>query len=371
MRSSLSFTACAPLALATLAFLAGCNLVFGLDPVSEKGGLCPDSEPADSLIDNGSFEQDMGWNSPLGKNVELEYVPAESCDMACGDRMGRLTGSCKPGEQTTLVLSQNLAATVELGGVLRLDARYRFEADSAPYFRFDGNGYGIGNPTIKGTPEGDHLVVDFTAAVDDPRRTGDHVLFSFQQNIGNGETMAGGEADVLLDCISATYEPPPGDELLLDGWFESSMAGWEAQSDATLQPDTTHGKCGYGGGHVTIAAGVNAEVLRTTVTGPWEEGTTFTFGGAVGPPSFDPLELVPCGVVLHLEYTDDQLANTPDFAEIEVPATTMSEPWKKATGTLLAARPVTAASLRLVADNSGSGSPAELLADCFSLRAVP
>lgn len=354
---------------AAAALLAGCNDIFGLAPVSQKGGdgPCPDPEVPGNLVVNGSFEDDSAWTPSITNDAgEVAFVQAESCDLACGDRIARLSGKAAHAEYLTLMLRQSVGVRVELGGTLRLGARYAYESEYAPYFSLTANGWNIGPPQLKGTKEGDHyLIDDLELAIDDPRRAEEHVELDWVHGF------EGEEAVSLLDCVSLAYEPPGGAELLSNGWFEGQTEGWTALGDAELSLVDLPGLCGPTGGLITLPAGTKADALGTSVTGSWPANTTFRFGGAAGSQKYDDPPIAPFSIVLRADYADDMDAGTEDFAEAEASSSTTSEPWEMATGTLTATRPVTSVSIRLVPDTTAPDSQLTLVADCFTVRALP
>ena len=386
-----------------LAAQLGCNAIFGLDevsPLAAGGGTststttgsgaaggggaggtggggaaggggsggdtsCPDPTPSGNLVANGSFEVNAAWTLQ-GKNVALDYLSETDCAFACGDRVGHITGETAAGETSSINVYQTVSQTLELGGKLHLDAHYDFVAGgNEPYFDVSSNGYPIGPQYIKGTNAGAHKVVDaFEIPIADPRRTGTSFLLTFSHPLEAAQ-----QSDMRLDCVAMTYEPPDGTEVLSDGWLESGTSAWVGANNATLSWEALDGLCGHGAGKVLVPAGeLNAEI-RSAALGSWPSGTSFQFAGAVMPlpqgmPAVFNLELR-----LFLKYEDDQNGNTLDYEDVDVSFTATSEPWRYAVGTKAVTRPVTDIALILVAANN-TGADAELLADCFTVRAV-
>jgi hypothetical protein len=199
----------------------------------------------------------------------------------------------------------------------------------------------------------------------DPRRTGNSLrtgLFADYDEAG---------LDASVDCVALTYSPPPGAQVLLNGWFDGSASAWGAQNSAMLKWDTQGGLCGSGTAHVAVPSGAANAQIRSTVTGSWPAGTTFRFGGAVKPlpdSNGDPAVLTFSGT-LFLQYKDDKNPATDEIVNLEVAAESSSEDWKRILGELTATRPVTEAGFWI--GGASSATPGEFLADCASLRAVP
>ena len=386
------------LAATALVFAAGCNIVFGLDEVSQKapagsggaggsggsgggggpaggagggpaggsggaaGGACQDLSIPGNLLGNSSFEEDGVWQTMSG-DTTIDYVADSECGFTCGARFGRISRQGETGVSNSLTIAQGITQKIELGGELRFRARYRHTTGSA-YFTLIGNGYDFGG-LLKGNIEGDHLAIsEQLVIVDDPRRAAGQFSLFWTQNFDTEV----GTSD--LDCLAITYTPPPGDELLPNGWFENGATGWQAALGASLDAVNFNGLCGPFGGVLTVPASTNGDVLSTTVPGSWPAGTVFKLGGAAGPVSGEDTIPVPT-VTLHLDYADD--GQGPPSEEVQVTGTLPGHlTWYKATAMFTTTREVVSATVRLGVDTTSLDPPgaASVVADCFSLRAV-
>jgi hypothetical protein len=385
---SLRLSTSAPLALSAALLLAGCNAIFGLDAVTQRdpgggggsggesssssssggstgsGGPCPSSTVADNLIQNPSFEKNSAW-ATQGEGVVFDYAPADDCSFACGSRVGHLAIPAGKGV-SSMSLYQDVSRKIELGGTLSLSARYRYTATHSPYFEITANGYDVGVSFIHGMLDGEHFTIDaLEVPVLDPRRTGTGLrtgLFADYDDAG---------LDANLDCVSLTYAPPPGAQVLLNGWFDGSASAWNAYNKATLKWDTQGGLCGSGTARVMVAANADSAQIRSVAKGSWPAGTTFRFGSAIKPlpDSNGNLAVLTFTGTLYLAYKDDGDPATGEIVNYQVPAEANSEEWQRILGELTATRPVTDAGLWI--GGSSTATPGEFLADCASLRAVP
>jgi hypothetical protein len=373
-------TTAAPLALSAALLLAGCNAIFGLDAVTQRGSggsdgvgggggsgggqACPSFTVQDNLVQNPSFEKNSIW-TPVGEGLSFDYAPADDCSFACGSQVGHLAFAAGQGAGS-VGLYQDVSRKIELGGTLSLSARYRYTASHAPYFELIGNGYDVGVPFLKGMIDGEHLVIDkLEVPVLDPRRTGEGLRMGFFADYD-----AAG-LDASVDCVALTYTPPPGAEVLLNGWFDGSTSAWNASNKATLTWDPQGGLCGSGTAHVAVPAGADSAQIRSVVKGAWPAGTTFRFGSAAKPlkDSNGDLAVLTFSSTLYLAYKDDGDPTTDEIINLQVPAETNSEEWRRVLGELKATRPVTDVGLWI--GGSSMATPGEFLADCASLRAVP
>jgi hypothetical protein len=371
---SLRATAAASLGLATALLLGGCNAIFGLDAVAQRepvdgggsggGKECPSVTVTDNLIANPSFEKNSAWTTE-GEDVVFDYAPADDCSFACGSRVGHI--AVKAGGDTGSVnLYQSVSRKIELGGTLALSARYRYAATNSPYFALIVNGYHVGMPYIHGMNEGEHFAIDkVEVPVLDPRRTGEGV------RAGLSADFDAAGLDASVDCVALTYTPPPGAQVLLNGWFDGSTSAWLGDNGATLKWDAEGGLCGSGAAHVMVpASSPNAEI-RSAVEGTWPAKTTFRFGGAAKPlaDTNGNLAVLSFALSLHVEYQDDGNAQTSEIDDLEFPAESNSEAWQRMIGEFKTERPVTTVGIRI--RGSSTVTPGEFLADCSSLRALP
>ena len=377
---ALRLSTTAPLGLSAALLLAGCNAIFGLDAVTQRdagsggsgsggdssstGSACPSGTVADNLIQNPSFEKNSAW-ATAGEGVVFDYAPADDCSFACGSRVGHLAIPAGKGNDS-MSLFQDVSRKIELGGTLSLSARYRYTATHSPYFEVTANGYDVGVSTIHGMIDGEHFTIDaLEVPVLDPRRTGEGLrtgLFADYDDAG---------LDASLDCVSLTYTPPPGAQVLLNGWFDGSASAWNASNKATLKWDTQGGLCGSGTAHVAVPANADSAQIRSVVKGSWPAGTTFRFGSAAKPlkdSNGNPAVLT-FSSTLYLAYKDDGDSSTDEIVNLQVPAEANSEEWQRVVGELTATRPVTDAGLWI--SGTSTATPGEFLADCASLRAVP
>jgi hypothetical protein len=376
----------AALGLSAALALTGCNAIFGLDPVAQRGdtgggggasssasssvtggggALCPLDSVDQDLLVNSSFEDTSAWTAQ-GKDVIFDTVPAEDCAFACGARSGHLELKAGGGEGSAS-LYQDITGQIDLGGTFELSGHYRFAAKNAPYFSVTSNGYDVGKQYIYGTKDGDHLVLDkFLLQVLDPRRTGEHLRVGLAADYDDTGMSAS------LDCLSLTYRPPQGEQVLLNGWLEGGTAPWFAASNTELVPAAPGaGLCGGGAGHVTVAASEPNAEISSFGTGAWPVGTTFRFGGALSrfPDPMGPVTLN-FSLDLSVTYADDGDPATQEYMEFPTGLLATSEAWRGYYGELVTKRPVVSAGLRQRAANL-TASPAEYLVDCFSIRAIP
>ena len=380
---ALRLSTTAPLGLSAALLLAGCNAIFGLDEVTQRDpgsgggsggdgsstgtgsdGPCPSGTVADNLIQNPSFEKNSTW-ATQGEGVVFDYTPADDCSFACGSRVGHLAVAAGKGT-SSLSLYQDVSRKIELGGTLSLSARYRYTATHSPYFGITANGYDVGVPYLHGMLDGEHFTIDaLEVPVLDPRRTGTGLragLFADYDEAG---------LDASLDCVSLTYTPPKGAQVLLNGWFDGSASAWSAYNKATLKWDTQGGLCGSGTARVVVAANADSAQIRSVAKGNWPAGTTFRFGSAVKPlpDSNGNLAVLTFSSSLYLAYENDGDPATDEIVNLQVPAEANSEEWQRIIGELTATRPVTDAGLWI--NGTSTATPGEFLADCASLRAEP
>jgi hypothetical protein len=372
---SLHFATEAAIGLAAASLLVGCNAIFGLDevalqdPVDGGGGSgggksCPSATIEKNLLLNPSFEKSTDW-TPAGQAAVFDYVPADDCSFACGSRVGHVAVKADGGTGS-IGLYQTVNKAIELGGTFALSARYRYTATNAPYFTVNVNGYDVGTQFIYGMAEGEHLVIDkLEVPVLDPRRTGERV------RVGLSADYDGAGLDASVDCLALTYTPPPGEQVLKNGWFDGSTGFWSGSNQATMTWEAAGGLCSSGVAHVKVPANADsAEIRATTVTGSWPAGTTFHFGGAVKPleDAGGILSVLNFSGTLFLVYKDDGDSTTSEIDNFAVPAMADSQEWKRISGEFVAVRPVTDVSFWI--GGGSSSMPGEFLADCASVRAV-
>lgn len=385
---SLRFSATAALGLSAAGLLAGCNAIFGLDPVTQRdpvdggssgsgggsggnggsggsggGKACPGGAVAGNLIANPSFEKNSAW-STAGEGAMFGSLPADECSFACGSRVGHLSVPAG-GDPGSVSVFQDVSTTIELGGTLTLDARYRYTATNSPYFSLTANGYDIGVPYIHGVQDGEHLAITkFEVPVLDPRRTGEGLragLFADYDAAG---------LDATVDCVALTYTPPPGAQVLLNGWFAGSVSAWGADNAASVKWDASGGLCSSGVAHVTVPANAGNAEIRSTVYASWPKDTVFHFGAAVQPlpDGNGNLSILTFSLSLFVEYEDDGNPGTSDIVNFAVAAESDSQAWKRLAGEFKATQAVKAIGLWI--GGGSSSSPGEFLADCASVRAV-
>ncbi len=326
-------------------------------------GVCPNGTVKDNLLINPSFEDTSTW---VVTGSPLDYPLANDCSFACGNRVGHVSVN-EGGASGEVVVSQSLNRKVELGGAFTVSAHYLFTATYAPYLGVIVNGYPAGGTYVHGINEGKFRSIDkVNVLLNDPRRSGVGVEY----NLYAGYDDKG--VDTTFDCFALTYAPPPGVELMPNGWFDGAVSAWTASSSAELTWDNLNGYCGATSGAARVKVPANAPDadLRGSVTGSWPAGTKFSFGGAVRPLDVNG-NVSGFSLTLRLEYASDNLPGTDDFLDVKEPVDTLkdSELWKPAVGEATATRPVVKAT---IVQKSGTASNVdqEYLADCFSLRAI-
>lgn len=384
---SLRFFATTSLTLAAASALFGCSSGFvdpfgstsSGDPTGSAGtggagsggtgvggsstSVCPNNVVKDNLLSSASFEDTTAW---VVTGASLDYPLANDCSFACGSRVGH--AAVAPGGATgAIIVSQSLNRKVELGGVFTVNAHYLYTATYAPYFGVIVNGYPAGGTYVNGITDGKHFSINnVDVQINDPRRTGAGV----QYNMYAGYDDKG--VDTTFDCFALTYAPPPGVELLTNGWFNGAVSDWTASNSSVLTWDNQNGNCGdtNGAAHVKVpASSPNAEI-RGEIAGNWPVGTKFRFGGAVRPYEDANGKVTEFGLTLHLEYKSDNIPATDDFLDVAVPVDTASdEIWKPAVGEATATRPVIKAAIIQKGANTDTVDQ-EYLADCYSLRAI-
>lgn len=365
---SLRFATSAARGLTAASLLAGCNAIFGLDAVTQHDSVdgdsgggegCPSATVANNLIINPSFEKNSAWTT-AGQAAVFDYAPADDCSFACGSQVGHVAVKANGGTGS-IGLYQDVNRTIELGGTFALSARYRYTATNSPYFGLTVNGYDVGSQFIYGMNEGEHFALDkLEVPVLDPRRTGPRVRASLLADYDEAGL------EVSVDCLALTYTPPPGAQVLLNGWFNESASAWSPSNLAAMKWDAQGGLCGSGAAHVTVPVKADiAEIRSNTVTGNWPAGTTFRFGGAVKPlkDTTGILSVLDFSSTLFLQYEDGESVNSRVAAESD------SQEWQRVSGEFVATRPVTTVSLWIGGGSLGTWG--EFLADCASLRAVP
>jgi hypothetical protein len=373
---SLRLAASASLGLSAALLFGGCNAIFGLDTVTQGapvsgstsggggeggGSMCPGAMVANNLIVNPSFEKNSAWQT-AGQGLVFDYTPADDCTFACGARVGHL--GFKPGMGTGSVsLYQDVSRTFELGSTLVLSARYRYMATNSPYFGLAINGYDVGMPYIHGMNDGDHFTVDkVEVPVLDPRRTGGSLRASLLADYDDAGL------DASVDCLALTYTPPPGQQVLQNGWFDGSAGTWFALNGASLTWDNQGGLCGSGAAHVAVAANqANAEIRSTTVNGPWPAGTTFHVGAAVKPLPDTGSNNLDFFLQLYVAY-DDSGDPPSDVLSYAKTAGANSEAWFPLVGDVVTTRPVKGIGVWI--GGASTATAGEFLADCASLRAI-
>lgn len=332
---------------------------------------CEEVAIANNLLQDPSFETSGSWATTFGGDLEatikLESVPAESCDVACGDLVGHLIGDIVPemapdggAGGVSFTVSQSVSPKIELGGVFRLSAKYSFSGTDQFYLGLFSSSHYIGTPFIHGNQVGNHYVLDdFAIPVADPRRAGNSARLEI-----HADTVLP-DVEAFIDCAGLTYDPPPGPEILPNGWFTLGSTGWTAINGASSQTSAVNGQCDAGVVEVTVPVGSSGAILQTDViAGSWPAGTKFRVGGAIGALSFADEPVF--DLRLRLLYADDSDPQTDDYVTVITNGINNSELWGYAIGTVTAERPV----IGLFTTVSVPAVVAETVyrADCFTVR---